>query len=245
MKFALSSLRAAQDDLSRATEFGYDGVEIAVDATAPAGIEVACVRLAAPLPNGRKRADYAKQLGHAIEVTKALGCRRLKIGGALAATGHSALATANELGQWLLPLAERAGEADITIVIENGGVFRKARDLWTLFESIDHPNLSAAWNLFNATLASESPHVSVPTLNCRVQYATVSDAKLGAAGASFCALGDGDVPVHDFMNKLRGIGYTGWISFDGPSTLAADALAKLRAWSKPADVKTKKHAVHR
>jgi sugar phosphate isomerase/epimerase len=242
MKFALSSVRAP-DDVSRAKECGYDGVEIAVDASAPAGIDVACMRLATRLPTGPERAEYARQLERTIDLAQSLGCRRLKIGGAVVAPGHSALATANDLGQWLLPLAERAGEAGVTIVVENGGAIRKARDLWTLLESIDHPNLAAGWNLLNATLAGESPHVSVPTLNCRIQYASVYDAKLGAdGGATVCGLGDGDVPVHDFMNKMRGIGYTGWISFDGPAAFAADAIARLREWSKPADVKAKKHA---
>src|SRR2546430_16738917 len=98
MKFALSSLRAP-DDFSHAIEHGYAGVEIAVDESAPAGVEVACVRLAAPLPAGRGRAEYARELGRAIDFTNSLGCRRLEIGGAGAAPRAPAAGDAQLIGR--------------------------------------------------------------------------------------------------------------------------------------------------
>jgi len=38
----------------------------------------------------------------------------------------------------------------------------------------------------------------------RIQYTQVKDAKLGALGATYCKLGEGDVQVQKFITRLRG-----------------------------------------
>jgi sugar phosphate isomerase/epimerase len=95
--------------------------------------------------------------------------------------------------------------------------------------------------VFNAALVGESPYLSVPTLNSRIQYAQVKDAKLGALGATYCKLGEGDVQVEKFLIRLRGIGYTGWVTFEWekawlpnlaePEEVLPDAIKKLRQWT--------------
>jgi len=85
--------------------------------------------------------------------------------------------------------------------------------------------------------------VSVPTLNSKIRYAQVKDAKLGPLGAAYCKLGDGDVQVKKFLIRLLGIGYDGWVTFEWekawlpniaePEEALPDAIKKLREWSKP------------
>ena len=80
--------------------------------------------------------------------------------------------------------------------------------MWRYSIGLNHPSIACCWDVFNAALIGESPYaVSVPTLNCEIQYTQVKDATFGPLGATYCKLGEGDVPVEKFLTRLRGIGY--------------------------------------
>jgi sugar phosphate isomerase/epimerase len=95
--------------------------------------------------------------------------------------------------------------------------------------------------VFNAAMIGEIPWQSVPVLNNRILYTQVKDAKLGALGATYCKLGEGDVPVEKFMTRLLGVGYTGYVTLEwekawlqniaGPEEILPDAAVKLRKWA--------------
>jgi sugar phosphate isomerase/epimerase len=90
----------------------------------------------------------------------------------------------------------------------------------------------------------ESPFLSVPTLNSRIQYTQVKDAKLTSLGATLCPLGEGDVAVETFLTRLRGIGYDGYVTFEWekawlpniapPEEALPAAIKKLKEWGRPA-----------
>jgi sugar phosphate isomerase/epimerase len=95
--------------------------------------------------------------------------------------------------------------------------------------------------VFNAALVGETPYLSVPTLNSKIHYCQVKDAKLGALGATYCKLGEGDVPVQKFISRLRGIGFDGYVTVEWekawlpniaePEEVLPDAATKLRKWA--------------
>ena len=70
-------------------------------------------------------------------------------------------------------------------------------------------SVGVCWDLFNAVQIGEPPSVSVPVLNSKIQYVQVQDATIGALGATYCKLGEGEVPVEKFIRRLLGIGYDG------------------------------------
>ncbi len=167
------------------------------------------------MPTGRRaRAAAADQLRKLIDTAAALRCARVRIQGARVHAGQSAASVAVEMATWLLPTADYAAERGVTILVQNALAFRKSRDLWTLLESINHPNVAACWDLAAAIAAGESPFVSVPTLNSRIQYALIAAAA--------------DDTVENFLTRLRGIGYDGYIAVQ-----SAQILPKLREWTKP------------
>jgi sugar phosphate isomerase/epimerase len=151
--------------------------------------------------------------------------------------------TALALGDWLLPLGDYAAERDVTIVVENALSFRDSKEMWLILDRLNHPSIACCWDLINAALIGEPPSVSVPTLNSKIQYTQVKDAKLGALGALYCKLGEGDVAVQKFLIRLKGIGYDGYVTLEwekawlpniaGPEEILPDSIAKLREWSKP------------
>jgi sugar phosphate isomerase/epimerase len=279
MKFAFSTVACPKWDfqtiVTRAKEYGYDGVEVRgflrepdlaaanIFLSDPAKIksmfayhdlEIACLSSSIAM-TGNKRKDraLADDCRRFIDTAAALGCSTVKVFDSEALPGspynpfswgnHSRSASAIDLGEWLLPLGDYAAERDVCIVVENALSFRGSKEMWLILERLSHPSISCCWDVANAAMIGESPAISVPTLNSRIQYVQVKDANLGPLGASFCKLGDGDVQVKNLLIRLLGIGYTGWVSFEWdkawlpglaePEEILPDSIKKLRDWTKP------------
>jgi sugar phosphate isomerase/epimerase len=272
MKFAFSTISAPTWDFDtlvlRAKEYGYDGVEIrgflneSVLTAAniflsdlakvrrifgDGGIEIGCLASSIAFANDRKRdAVLANDLKLFIDTAATVRCPMVKIFDTQVKPGHSRALAGNAFGDWLLPLGDYAAERDITIVIENALSFRAAKEMWSVLDRLSHPSIAACWDVFNAAMIGETPAQSVPVLNNRIEYVQVKDAKLGPLGATYCKLGEGDVPVRKFLTRLRGIGYSGWVTMEWekawlanlaePEEILPDAITKLREWTKKLEV---------
>jgi sugar phosphate isomerase/epimerase len=284
MRFAFSTISCPKWDFAtiaaRAKEYGYDGVEIRgflnesiltsanVFLSDPAkvrrtfedaGVAIACLASSIAMGHEKKRnATLAADLRMYIDTASRLGCKVVKIFDTAVRAGQNRAQAAVALGNWLAAAGDYAAERDVLIVVENALSFRTAKELWLMLESINHPAVAACWDIFNAAQIGESPYVSVPVLNSRIQYVQVKDAKLGPLGASYCKLGEGDVPVKKFLIRLMGIGYTGWVTLEWekawlpniaePEEILPDSIGKLRTWTKPqaeegGDATPKKQAV--
>lgn len=228
MKIAFSTACCPDWDLdttlARAKEYGFDGMELA----SAVGLgEAADIR--------RRFADAGVEMccvGSHSPVAEALGCPLIKVGPPVERAGRPGL-----------PMDPEAAEAKgLTLLIENAGEFRTARRMWDWLEQWgDLPALAVSWNVLAALTAGERPALSIPTLNRRIAYVEVADARISAEGVAPCKLGEGDVPMEQLMTRLRGIGYDGWVTVSSsglamsgaPEEVLPDALAKLRRWSKP------------
>lgn len=217
-------------------------------------IEIACLSSSIAM-SGKAKLDRAKaeELKQFIDTAAAIGCPLVKVFDAMVVPGsffnparmgvRSRSHTGLALGDWLLPLGDYAAEHGVTIVVENALSFRDAKEMWMILDRLSHPSIACCWDLFNAALIGEAPAISVPTLNSKIQYTQVKDAKLGPLGASYCKLGEGDVQVQKFLIRLKGIGYNGFVSLEwekawlpniaGPEEILPDSIKKMREWTKP------------
>lgn len=270
MKLAFSTVACPTWDFemvaSKAREYGYDGVEIRgflnesiltssnVFLTDPAkvqrifagaDVEIACLASSISM-KGKSRVDAqaAEDVRKYIDAAQAIGCPLVKLFDTQLRPGQDRAGAAVAMAQWLLPLGDYAAEHGVTLVIENMLSFRNSKEMWMMLETISHPAVAACWDIFNAALVGESPFLSVPTLNSRIQYTQVKDAKLSSLGATLCPLGEGDVPVEKFLIRLRGIGYAGYVTFEWekawlpniapPEEALPAAVKKLKEWVRPA-----------
>ncbi len=269
MKFAFTTTSCPTWDfetiLARAKEYGYDGVEVRgflnesiltaanVFLTDPAkvramfdaaGVEIACLSSSITFSQNRRRDEqFAKDLKVYIDTAQALGCKLVKVFDTQVKPGQNRANAGVALGDWLVPLGDHAADHDVTIVVENALSFRASKEMWSIMDRLGHPCIAVAWDVFNAALIGESPFISVPTLNSKIQYTQVKDALLGTLGANYCKLGEGSVPVRKFITRLMGIGYEGYVSMEWekawlpglaePEEILPDAIVKLREWSKP------------
>src|SRR4051812_11917919 len=237
MKLAFSTLCAPDWDvptlIGRAKEYGYDGVELTAPMTGDVaavrqafeagGVDIACLATSIRMPPGRReRVAAAEELRRQIEVAGTLRCRRLRMLDTTIPRGHAGVSAAVEMGRWLLPAADVAAELGGAIVVENSLSFRKAGQVWTMLESINHPNVAACWDALTAVRVGESPAVSVPTLNSRIQYVRLRDPRPEEAA----------VPVQNLLIRLRGIGYTGWVTVETTVERLPVVVPELREWSR-------------
>ena len=240
MKFAFSTLACPKWDFAtiaaKAREYGYDGVEIRaflnenilttanVFLTDPAkvrdifdraGVAVACLSTSVSMTGDQGR-DHraAADLRQSIDVAAGLGAMFVKVFDVQLRPGQNREAAAAVMGNWLRPQADYAAEKNLKILVENQLSFRRARELWMIMETAAHPAIAACWDVLNAALVGEGPAVSIPTLNSRIELVQVKDAYVRDVGANYCKLGDGDLRVPELVNRLKGIGYDGWISFE-------------------------------
>jgi sugar phosphate isomerase/epimerase len=257
--------------VERAREYGYGGVEIRGFLNEPAattadlfaadlddlrrtfdaaGVEVACLASSIAMeqphaawqvwrrsPNERR----ANELRTYVDTARRLGCHLVKIFDTQVRPGQTRSSAGVALGDWLLPLADYAADRDVVIVIENALSFRASKEMWAILDRLQHPSIACCWDVFNASLIGESPYVSVPVLNSKIAYTQVKDAKIGALGATLCKLGEGDVPVEKFITRLKGVGYTGYVTVEWekawlpniaePQDVLPDAVEKLRKWA--------------
>lgn len=280
MRLAFSTLCAPQWDLETIVEkakvFGYDGVEIRgflnesiltatnVFLTDPAkirrafsdsGIAIAALSSSVAYSGKRRRdREAAAELRQFIDLAIEIGTPLVKLADTQVGAGQSRSEAISGMVQWLTPLAHHAADHGVTLLIENLLSFRNAKELWLILEMMSHPAVAACWDVFNAALIGEPPSVSVPVLNHRIQYVQVKDATLGPLGAVYTKLGEGNVRVDDFMRRLMGIGYDGWVCFEWekawlpniagePDEMLPHALGKLREWAAPQEVEAPKGKV--
>src|SRR4051794_26898556 len=156
--------------------------------------------------------------------------------------GQSRAGVGAQMGDWLIPLGDYAAAADVCIVVENALSFRTSKEIWTILDRVNHPSIAACWDVFNAALIGETPAISVPTLNSKIQYTQIKDATFGQLGATYCKLGEGNVQVERFIKRLRGVGYDGYVTVEWekawlpnlaePEEILPDSIAKLRKWDE-------------
>ena len=277
MRFAFSTLCAPRWDLETVAEkakvFGYDGVEIRgflnesiLTATnvfltdpgkirrvfADSGVAIAALSSSIAFTGKSSRdREGAAELRQFMDLAQAIGTPLVKLADTQIRAGQSRGIVASEMARWLTPLADEAADRGITLLIENLLSFRNAKELWSILEMMSHPAVAACWDVFNAALIGEAPSISVPVLNHRIQYVQVKDATLGPLGAIYTKLGEGNVRVDDFMRRLMGIGYDGWVCFEWekawlpniagePDDMLPHALGKLREWTAPQEVEAPK-----
>jgi sugar phosphate isomerase/epimerase len=268
MKFAFSTVSCPKWDFetiaARAKEYGYQGVELRgflneslLTASNPfltdpnkvrgifnsAGIEIACLSSSIAFKNKKKLdAVSADELRKYIDTAAAIGSPLVKVFDTQVRAGQTRESAGIAMGGWLTPIADYAAEHDVQIVIENALSFRSAKEMWHIIDRLQHPAIACCWDVFNAALIGESPLISVPTLNSRIAYAQIKDAKFGTLGASYTKLGAGDVKCDQFITRLRGIGFKGYVGVEWekawlpglaePEEILPDAIKKLNEWLK-------------
>ncbi len=220
----------------QASEMGYQGVELRTlgagggglasdpalgdpaktrDALQASGIEPVCLSTSLALHHKDSTATKEShwQVKRSLELASAIGCKAVRVFGYDIATGESRQSAIERIAKHVAPLADAADELGVQLLFENVGSIAKAKEWWWLLNVVDHPMVGLCWNVANAAAAGEPSSVSVSMLNSRIRLAKVKDTRVGE-GSGFVALGEGTVGIEQFVKRLLGIGYEGYVSVE-------------------------------
>lgn len=251
MKFGFSSSVCPQWDLetliARAAALGYGGVELcgllgemhlpASSALAgngeavaakfgEAGVELVCLAAESDFAakDRRRIARETARVREVIELAGRLGCPFVRVlGGDLPrydSRKHALIRVADVLAD-LAPVAAHHGT---TLVLENRGAVAGSRDVWSVLETVDHPALRGGWNPCEAQAAGERPGLAVPRLGTRIALTHLADATFTEDGRldRSAPPGGGSMDFELFLDRLRGVGYAGYLMIDRPIHRSAE-----------------------
>jgi sugar phosphate isomerase/epimerase len=252
---------------AKAKEFGFDGVELRTlgpgsDKLASdpalstphkvkhvledAGVEPVCLSTSLALHHHDETSikSVRVQIARMLEEAGEMGCRSLRVfGNAVkpapmfgAETSRTVLM---RMAENTRPLLDKAGEAGVQLLFENAGSFCAAKHWWWMLNLLEHPMAGLSWNPANAAAIGESSMVSVPMLNYRIKLAKLKDIVIGT-GAGWVQLGEGNVGVQAYIQRLLGVGYDGYLSIEWdrlwfPTLAPADeylpeAIKRVKEW---------------
>lgn len=178
-------------------------------------VEPACLSTSTALHHRDRKAIRAaqSQLVRDLELAAQIGCPYVRIFGNEVGPGEDRRSAIQRIAERVAPLADKGGELGVSLLFENAGSFCGAKEWWWLLNLIEHPMVGLSWNAANAAAIGESPVVSIPTLNSRIQLVKAKDLRVGE-GTGFVPLGEGSVGMEVLVKRLLGIGYEGYISVE-------------------------------
>ncbi len=120
----------------------------------------------------------------------------------------------------LIPVAEAAG---VTLLVETNGVYADTARLCSLLNQVESDTVGALWDLHHPyRFAGESASKTVQNLGAYIKYVHVKDSVVENGKVSYRMMGEGDMPIDEFMNALRSINYDGYISLEWVKRWAPD-----------------------
>ncbi len=108
----------------------------------------------------------------------------------------------------LIPAIVEAEKNGVSILLETFGPLAKTDAVLDVINAFGAAALKVCWNIrqtfFNA---GESADATIQTLGAYIGYVRIGDKK----GDKKVLIGDGDLPVKDFLNALRSLNYDGYV----------------------------------
>ncbi len=247
---------------AKAKEWGYDGLELRTlgaggsglssdpalsepakvgRVLSDAGVEPVCLSTSLALHHKDDTAQYRThyQLTELLDAAATMGCPAVRVFGNKIEPHENPRNVQQRIAHNVEKLCDKAGELGVQVLFENAGSFAAAKQWWTILNQLDHPMVGLCWNVANAAAIGEDSMVSVPMLNHRLRLAKVKDTVVGA-GIGYVQLGEGNVGIEAFLNRLLGVGYRRYVTVEWdrlwmPNLEAADtflpeAHERLKGW---------------
>ncbi len=109
----------------------------------------------------------------------------------------------------VLPQAE---ENNIVILVETVGKYADTSALIELLNSYASDNLAALWDLhYPYRVCGESPETTVKNLGAYIRHIHIKDSE---SSETHSLVGEGTLPIDEFMDALRSINYDGFVSIE-------------------------------
>ena len=177
-------------------------------------LEICCLSSGCALRFPERHEETIAELKEYIELAHALGTPYIRILGDLTAeiTTDFDDSYVIEPMKALAPIAEAAG---VTLLIETNGVYSDTARLADVLAAIGSDNVAALWD-FNHPyrFAGEAPETTIRNLGAYIKYTHIKDSAIENGELCYKLIGEGDLPINEFMQALRSVNYEGYISLE-------------------------------
>ncbi len=115
------------------------------------------------------------------------------------------------LKEKLAPAIEKADRADVRILFETSGSLADSGKMLELINEFASVPVGAAWNVRETYFkAGESAEKTIETLGAYICYVRLGDR----SDSGDCLIGEGSLPVKDFVNAISSLNYEGFVCVD-------------------------------
>ncbi len=248
MKIAFSTLGCPDfswtDIYSMAKDLGFDGIEIRglgneiyavkaqpfTEAQLPQTIrelsklrlEIPCLSSGCCLKFSEKTENNCSEIKEYITLASKLGTPYVRVLADLEPQPNGEVddqKVIDALSQ-LIPYAEEKG---VMLLIETNGVYSNTDRLRRLLDHIASDAVAALWDTHHPyRFAGETPGKTVQNLGAYIKYVHVKDSIVENGTIKYRMMGEGNLPIDDFMFALRSINYEGFVSLEWVKRWASD-----------------------
>lgn len=248
MKIAFSTLGCPDfswtDIYSMAKDLGFDGIEIrglgneiyavkaqpftesqlpqTVRELSKLRLEIPCLSSGCCLKFSEKTESNCSEIKEYITLASKLGTPYIRVLADLEPQPNGEIddqKIINAINQ-LIPYAEEKG---VTLLIETNGVYSDTDRLRKLLDHIASDAVAALWDIHHPyRFAGETPGKTVQNLGAYIKYVHVKDSIIENGTIKYRMMGEGDLPIDDFMFALRSINYEGYVSLEWVKRWASD-----------------------
>lgn len=248
MKIAFSTLGCPDFDwtdiYSMAKDIGFDGIEIrglgkdifavqakpfteaqlpiTVKKLSELNLEIPCLSSGCCLKFADKKEENHNEILQYIDLASKLKTPYIRILADLEpqADGEADDEAVLAALKRLIPMAEAGG---VTMLVETNGVYADTKRLCNLLNNVGSDAVGALWDLHHPyRYAGESAGQTVQNLGAYIKYVHVKDSVMEDGKVSYRMMGEGDMPIDDFMRALRSINYEGYVSLEWVKRWAPD-----------------------
>ena len=128
----------------------------------------------------------------------------------------------NVIKSMLTPAIKLAETSGVSILIETSGELANTQKVLDIISALGFANVKVCWNIRQTYfVANEQADNTIQTLGAYIAYVRMGDKKQDKN----VLIGEGELPVKDFMNALKSLNYDGFICvMDSDEICSADIL---------------------
>lgn len=244
MKLAFSNSTCPDFDLGTLIEksqaWGYDGFEV-VGLHGQTDLKLAATLRTDPAAARRQLKDSGQQIAalnagvftppahpntrgatdrvcQTIELAATIGCSLVVVTGARPPTAANRMRLLERNTTALAQLAAEAARHDVTLALENAGLFATSTDTWHIRDAVGCPALRICLNPLNANRAGDPPSRAIKRLSgaLAIVRLTYTDFNAPQNVDRFVELDRGPTNPVFLLEQLKGLAYDGWVCLGWP-----------------------------
>ncbi len=177
-------------------------------------IEIPCISTGCALCETDKKDETIKEVKFYIDLAAKLGSQFVRVLGEHTAEPSGKLddSAVVDILKQLAPYAENAG---VILLLETNGAYTDTKRLANVIWAVESDSVGVLWDLHHPyRYAGESPQQTVQNLGTYIKYVQIKDSVMKDGKVEYRMMGEGDLPISDFIAALRSINYDHYITLE-------------------------------